>query len=131
MAKILVVDDSKSLRLQIKSVLESAGHTVLQGQDGFDGYAVAEENQNIDLIISDYAMPGTNGIDMVSRIRQFERYQNIPIAMLTTESSDELKAQGKKAGVFVWFIKPFNEEHFAESIDLVIQKFNELNTGKA
>lgn len=122
MAKILVVDDSETLRLELVDVLRSH-HEVVEGSDGFDGLQKAEEQQNVDLIISDYNMPGMDGITMIRKIKAIDRYKNVPVAMLTTESSKELKLAGKEAGVVVWMIKPFDGDKMKATVQKILETF--------
>jgi two-component system chemotaxis response regulator CheY len=123
MAKILIADDSETLRLELKEVLENGGHVVVEAQDGADGLKKAEEHQGVQLIISDYNMPGLDGITMITKIKQIERYKEVPVGMLTTESSKELKQSGKDAGVVVWVVKPFDPERLLKTVDKVLEKF--------
>jgi two-component system chemotaxis response regulator CheY len=122
MAKILIVDDSETIRVELKEALESGGHTVVAGVDGNDGYAKAEANDYFDLIISDYNMPGADGITMLKKIKTLPRYETTPLAMLTTESSKELKETGKSAGIIIWIVKPFDKERLLSIMQKVFEK---------
>ena len=108
MAKILIVDDSDVLRLELRDVLTAGGHDVLEGVDGVDGAEKAAAHPDIHLIITDLNMPQLDGISMCKRIRENAALRRVPIFMLTTESSTELKIAGKEAGVLVWIVKPFD-----------------------
>jgi two-component system chemotaxis response regulator CheY len=122
MTKVLVVDDAEVIRDQLTIILKDAGFTVMQAIDGLDGIEVAEKENDIDLLISDFNMPGMDGISMCKKIREIERYQDLTIFMLTTESSTDLKAKGKEAGVMAWITKPFKPEKLVNTINKVIQK---------
>ncbi|SMF08640.1 response regulator [Pseudobacteriovorax antillogorgiicola] len=121
MAKILIVDDSETLRDQLRDVIEKAGHQVVEGHHGRHGCEVAEANQDIDLIISDFNMPELDGISMIKRIKEQAQFKETPAFMLTTESTKELMQQGKEAGVMAWIVKPFDEEEIIEAIDAVLE----------
>lgn len=108
MAKILIVDDSETLRLELKSVLTECSHEVVEAESGTDGLEKANSNQDINLLISDFNMPGMDGISMCKKIKEMACFEKLPILMLTTESTKELKALGKEAGVMAWIVKPFN-----------------------
>ena len=123
MAKILIVDDSQTVRNELKDVLEEAGHKVTAGVDGSDGLALAKADTYFDLIISDYNMPGLDGLAMLKMIKELPQYANTPFAMLTTESSKNLKEIGKDTGVIVWFVKPFEKTRLISTIDKVLEKF--------
>ncbi|MCX6128891.1 MAG: response regulator [Proteobacteria bacterium] len=123
MAKILIADDSETLRLELKEVLEHGAHTVVEAADGVEGLKLAEDEHGIQLIISDYNMPGLDGITMVSKIKLIDRYKNVPVGMLTTESSKDLKQAGKEAGVVVWIVKPFDPKRLLSIIDKILEKY--------
>lgn len=117
MAKILIVDDSETLRSQLKEALEGKSHSVIEGEDGADGLEKATANEGVDLVITDFNMPEMDGITMVKKIKDIERYSKTPVFMLTTESTPQLMASGKEAGVMAWIVKPFDEEELLEVID--------------
>ncbi|MBF0440560.1 MAG: response regulator [Oligoflexales bacterium] len=105
--KILIVDDSDTLRIQLRKALEGAGYEVIEGKDGNEGLNKAQENVDVKLIITDYNMPEMDGITMCRKIREVPALNPVPIFMLTTEASPELKTLGKEAGVKAWIVKPF------------------------
>ena len=104
---ILVVDDSRMMRDIVTYALECAGYTTLtQAEDGIDALEKIKEN-SFDLIITDINMPRMDGIELCKRLKQQEGYSSIPIIVLTTESSDEIKTRGREAGAWAWILKPF------------------------
>jgi two-component system chemotaxis response regulator CheY len=107
MAKIImVVDDSTSMRQMVKFTLEADGYQVVEGVDGID--ALAKSNaQKVDLFITDLNMPNMDGIQFTRQLRASAPYRFTPIVMLTTESQQEKKMEGKAAGASGWIIKPF------------------------
>jgi len=123
MPKILIVDDSETIRVELKEVLEAGGHEVVAAVDGYDGILKAEAENYFDLIISDYNMPGIDGLSMLKRIKLLPKYVKTPIAMLTTESSKELKEAGREAGVLIWVVKPFEKERLLMTLKKVFEKF--------
>ncbi len=123
MPKILIVDDSETIRIELKDALEAAGHKVTAGVDGNDGFQKAESESGFDLVISDYNMPGLDGLSMIKKIKALSKYATTPMAMLTTESSKDLKDAGKEAGVVVWFVKPFDKDKMLTTIQKVFEKF--------
>lgn len=110
--KIMVVDDSLTIRRLATLALEAAGYTVAEAADG----RIALENLPAfapNLIISDVNMPNLNGIDLVKQIRNAETFvslKSIPIVMLTTEADPEKKQEGRAAGATAWITKPFLPE---------------------
>lgn len=120
MAKILVVDDSETLRLQLGDVLQKAGHSVVFGVDGADGIAKAKANSDVQLIISDYNMPEVDGLTMLRKIRELPGYAEKPSFMLTTEASPGLKALGKECGVKAWIVKPFTPDKLLMAVTKIV-----------
>jgi len=110
MIKILVVDDSDSVRNQVKNALEGAGFQVVEGGDGLDGLAKANEHKDARLIISDVNMPRMDGLTMVSRVREIAEFKETPVFMLTTETDPTMKEKGKSAGVRAWMVKPVSPD---------------------
>ncbi|MGI9132856.1 MAG: response regulator [Rhodoferax sp.] len=107
MAKtLLVIDDSASLRQVVKMALTGAGYAVLEAGDGKAALALLDGRQ-VNMAICDVNMPIMNGIEFVKAAKQLPVYKFLPILMLTTESQEEKKEQGKAAGAKAWMVKPF------------------------
>ncbi|MEQ1602678.1 MAG: response regulator [Methylophilaceae bacterium] len=120
MAKtILAVDDSGSLRQMVSYSLEAAGYNVVQAVDGKDGLKKAKD-KTVDLVLTDQNMPFMDGLTLIKSLRGLTSYQKVPILMLTTESSDEMKAKGKAAGANGWLVKPFDPKRLIEVVNKVI-----------
>ena len=120
MAKtILAVDDSGSLRQMVAFSLKAAGYEVLQAVDGQDGLNKAKE-KTVDLVLTDQNMPIMDGLTLIKNLRGLGSYQKVPILMLTTASSDEMKAKGKAAGANGWLVKPFDPKRLIEVVQKVI-----------
>lgn len=120
MAKtILAVDDSGSLRQMVAFSLKAAGYDVVQAVDGQDGLNKAKE-KTVDLVLTDQNMPIMDGLTLIKNLRSLSSYQKIPILMLTTESSDEMKAKGRAAGANGWLVKPFDPKRLIEVVQKVI-----------
>jgi len=120
MAKtILAVDDSSSIRQMIVFTLKGAGYQVVEAVDGNDGLNKAKANA-IDLILTDQNMPNMDGLTMIKNLRAGAKYRATPILMLTTESSDAMKSQGRAAGATGWLVKPFDPQKLLEVVKKVI-----------
>lgn len=104
---VITIDDSMSIRETVKMVLASAGYRVLTAEDGAQGLALCQQ-QRADLVLSDLNMPVMDGITLIGHLRQHTLYRFTPILMLTTESQDEKKLAGKRAGATGWIVKPFD-----------------------
>ena len=103
--RILAVDDSESIRDMVSMTLEGAGYEVQTAVDGEDG--VAKADASIDMVITDLNMPKLDGIGLIKQLRAAPHFAGKPIVMLTTESQDSKKAEGKAAGATGWIVKPF------------------------
>jgi two-component system chemotaxis response regulator CheY len=120
MAKtILAVDDSGSLRQMVSFSLKAAGYDVIEAVDGQDGLDKAKK-QTVDLVLTDQNMPRMDGLSLIKALRGMTSYQRVPILMLTTESGDDMKAQGKAAGANGWLVKPFDPQRLTEVVKKVI-----------
>ncbi len=111
MGNVLIVDDSSLIRSVASSAAEEAGHVPIIAKNGQEGLEVLQNNE-INIIFSDVNMPVMGGLEMVENIKQDDRYKFIPIIMLTTESSPDLKQKGKELGVKAWMLKPFDKKKF-------------------
>lgn len=120
MAKIiLTVDDSPSIRQMVAFTLKGAGYEVVEAVDGLDGLQKAKAKP-VNLILSDQNMPKMDGISMIKELRALPQYRTVPILMLTTESGETMKAQGKAAGATGWLVKPFDPQKLLEVVKKVI-----------
>lgn len=106
--KVLLIDDSVSLRQMTSLILGGAGYEVVHATDGSEG--LEKLSPDIDLVITDYNMPGMNGVEVIRAIRESDVAKSVPILMLTTESEESKKQQGREAGATAWITKPFDQE---------------------
>jgi two-component system chemotaxis response regulator CheY len=120
MAKtILAVDDSASIRQMVSFTLKSSGYEVTEAVDGMDGLDKAKA-KTFNLILTDQNMPRMDGITLIKTLRGMPQYKTVPILMLTTESSDAMKQQGRGAGATGWLVKPFDPQKLIEVVKKVI-----------
>ncbi|HOB71969.1 MAG TPA: response regulator [bacterium] len=119
---ILIVDDSATLRASVNFVLTDAGYSVIQAKNGEEGLAKLLENkrtgEKVDMIISDINMPVMDGITFIKEVKKGD-FRFIPILILTTESENSKKMEGKAAGASGWLVKPFKPEQLV----WVVKKF--------
>jgi two-component system chemotaxis response regulator CheY len=108
MAKILVVDDSRTVRDEVAGFLKGHGLDVTTAVDGEDGLAKLKADSGIRLVVSDVNMPNMDGLTMAEKIRGELKNSTVNLIMLTTESSPSMKERGKAAGIKGWIVKPFN-----------------------
>lgn len=120
MAKtILTVDDSVSIRQMVAVTLRGAGYDVIEAADGNEGLAKAKASA-ANLVLTDQNMPGIDGLALIRQLRGLPAYRSTPILVLTTESSDAVKAQGKAAGATGWLVKPFDPQRLIEVVKKVL-----------
>ena len=112
MSNILIVDDSSLIRKVASEAVMDAGHTPIIATNGQEGLDKVNQ-EKIDLVFSDVNMPVMGGLEMVGKIKENSDFKFLPIVMLTTESSPELKQKGKELGAKAWLVKPFNQEKFS------------------
>ena len=121
MAMVLAVDDQKVMRDLVKTVLEAEGHQVTTAEDGVQALELAREH-HFDMVLSDINMPNMNGISLVSKLRRLDHFEDIPIIMLTTESSDFKKDKSKKMGANGWLQKPFYPPRLVKAVTVTLSK---------
>jgi two-component system chemotaxis response regulator CheY len=102
---ILTVDDSASIRQMVRFTLADAGYSVIEAVDGND--ALGKLTGPVNLVITDLNMPNLDGIGLIRKVRANPACKGIPIVMLTTESQEARKLEGKSAGATGWIVKPF------------------------
>ena len=108
MKKVLVIDDSPTVRQQVGLALTQAGFQIVEAVDGVDG--INKVDASIAMAICDVNMPRMNGLEMLEKLRTDDRYKALPVVMLTTEGQQQLIERAKKAGAKGWIIKPFKAE---------------------
>lgn len=110
MAKtIMTVDDSASVRQMVVFTLKQQGYDVLEAIDGKEALSKLAASKP-DMIITDLNMPNLDGIGLIRAVRADAARRLLPIVMLTTESQEGRKQEGREAGATGWIVKPFNAE---------------------
>jgi two-component system, chemotaxis family, chemotaxis protein CheY len=108
--KILIIDDSSTVRQQVGILLTEAGYEVLQAVDGIDGLSqIRAGGKDLELVFCDVHMPNMSGIDMLKMLAR-DAVQLPPIVMLTTEGNPSSITQAKEAGARGWIVKPVKPE---------------------
>jgi two-component system, chemotaxis family, chemotaxis protein CheY len=108
--KIMVVDDSRTVRHQVGLILREAGYEVLEAADGLEGAEKIGATSDIALVICDVNMPKMDGIEMLALVKNDPRHANLNVLMLTTEGQPALIQRAKAAGARGWIVKPFKPE---------------------
>jgi two-component system, chemotaxis family, chemotaxis protein CheY len=109
MAKVLIIDDSITMRQMVAFTLEKAGHEV-QVADGALAALKITDTERFDLFITDLNMPGMNGLELIKELRMRQASRTKPILVLTTEADADKKAAGRAAGATGWIVKPFDPQ---------------------
>lgn len=119
MAKtILIVDDSVSMRQLISFALADAGYDVISASNGKEALSKLDSSR-VRMVITDLNMPEMDGIELIRRLRSDAASRFIPVVMLTTESQESKKREGRVAGAAGWIVKPFSPGHLLG----VVKKF--------
>ena len=116
---ILTVDDSSSVRQMVAFTLKGAGYAVVEATDGKEALSKAKTSA-VNMVVTDLNMPNMNGIELIKALRAEAKYKFIPIIMLTTESQDTRKQEGKSAGATGWIVKPFKPEQLLAVVKKVL-----------
>jgi len=118
--KLLVVDDSATMRRIIVNTLKRIGYTdIVEAVDGADAYAKLETENGINFIITDWNMPNMSGLEFVNKVRGSE-FKELPILMVTTRSIKEDIIEALKAGVNSYIVKPFTPQTLKEKLDNIL-----------
>jgi len=112
---ILTIDDSRTMRDMLRLTLTEAGYRVVQAVDGLEGLAVLR-NEGPDAVITDINMPVLDGFGFIEKARADERFQDIPILVLTTESTSAMKDRARGAGATGWITKPFDPQKLKDAL---------------
>jgi two-component system, chemotaxis family, chemotaxis protein CheY len=118
--RIMTIDDSPSLRQMVALTLETAGYEVVEASDGRDAVSKLA-GREFPLFLTDLNMPGMDGIELTRKLRGIAEYRFVPIVLLTTESQQEKKMQGKAAGATGWIVKPFKPEDLLATVKKVLR----------
>jgi two-component system chemotaxis response regulator CheY len=113
--KVLIVDDSETIRQQVAGALEHAGFLVVEAADGVDGLECAGKN-DLCMVILDVNMPRLNGLEMLERLKSDPKYATLPVLMLTTEVQQSMIERAKKAGARGWMIKPVKLDQLVSTV---------------
>lgn len=117
--KIMTVDDSPTIRQMLGMALKGAGYEVVEAENGKDALSKLE-SEPVSMLITDLNMPQMNGIDLIRSVRQSPGLRFLPIIMLTTETQEAKRQEGKAAGASGWIVKPFKPEQLLKVVQMVM-----------
>lgn len=119
--RILIVDDSESIRSLLKYNLESNGYETMVAKDGLEALKLLEHTNNLQLLLTDLHMPNMNGLELIENVRKNDEYKYLPILFLTTETNVDMKQRARNAGATGWIVKPFQSEKLIKTIRKVLR----------
>ena len=108
--KIIVIDDSQTIREQVGAALRLAGFEIIEAVDGVDGAEVIERTRDAALVICDVNMPNRSGLELLEGLRRDDKLKGLPVLMLTTEGQPQLIERARKSGAKGWLVKPFKAD---------------------
>ncbi len=119
--KILIVDDSASCRLRLCKILKDDpnDHYVIQAENGAEALSIIENNEGLDIILSDINMPEMDGITLLKSLREIKKNEPLPFLIYSTECSEELKSIAKDYNATAWLLKPARPETILMAINRV------------
>jgi len=115
MKRVLVVDDSESVRQQVTDALTGAGFDVVQAGDGMSALMRASEN-TFSAIVLDVNMPILGGVETLERLKQDPKTSSISVIMLTTEAQRSMIERARQSGAKAWLIKPVKMESLVSTV---------------
>jgi two-component system, chemotaxis family, chemotaxis protein CheY len=115
--RILVVDDSPTLRRLAANTLRAAGYDVIEAEHGQEGLdRLQQEVSEIHAVVTDLNMPIMDGLTLTERVRTNPATSAMPVLMVTTEASPEMRKKGRAAGATGWITKPYNPKKLVSSV---------------
>ena len=114
---VMVIDDSGSFRTVVKLALSKAGYGVIEAADGVDATNKLAGSGKVNLIVCDVNMPNMDGLTFLKNIKASPTHKFTPVIMLTTESQEAKKAEGRAAGARAWITKPFQPSQLVDAVN--------------
>lgn len=115
-AKILIAEDSPTMRSLIVSTIAALGdYEIVEAANGFEALRILPR-EKVDLVITDINMPDINGLELVSFVKNNPNYQNTPLFIISTESSERDREKGMALGADAYLVKPFSPEELQSLI---------------
>ncbi len=120
--RVMVVDDSTTVRQQLGHALQSAGFDVIEAVDGQDAMDKVVANRDLAMVVCDVHMPRMDGLEFVRSMKGEPLYRDIPVVMLTTEGRPELIAQAKALGAKAWLVKPIADHLLVAAVEKLTRR---------
>ena len=120
MAKAMVIDDSRAIRMILTRSLNQLGFEVCSAGNGQEALTILEQQApELDCFLVDWNMPEVNGIEFVERVRRMPDYLNVPLMMVTTETEVDQMVRALEAGANEYVMKPFTAEIIADKLRMM------------
>jgi two-component system chemotaxis response regulator CheY len=120
MAKALVVDDSRAVRMILARTLKELGYEVCEAANGKEALDILETEKNaVTLVLADWNMPEINGLDLLKRLRGTPALSSLVVVMVTTETELDQMTAALEAGANEYVMKPFTKDILVEKLQLV------------
>lgn len=120
--RFLIVDDFSTMRRIMRKFLNDLGYTdVTEAEDGATALKILKQG-NIDFLVTDWNMPGMNGIDLLRAVRADERLKNLPVLMVTAEAKRDQIIEAAQAGVNGYVVKPFTAQALKDKIEKIFER---------
>ena len=116
---VLVIDDSKAIRLILAKILQDIGYHVIDAADGLEALKLLKEQENVDLVLVDWNMPEMNGLEFVLEVRKDPAHNDTRLMMVTTETEMGQVVKALEAGANEYVMKPFTRETITEKLALM------------
>lgn len=118
--RVLIVDDSLTIRRHLTLMFERAGYVVLQAEDGLEALSHLQENTDIDGVVCDIEMPNLNGFELLSHVQRDPVLASIPVVVLTSRSSAKHRQIAQELGAAAYFTKPCDHNQLITTIDRLV-----------
>jgi two-component system chemotaxis response regulator CheY len=117
---VLIIDDSETIRLQVKQALATTGFQIIEAVDGLDGLEKLRSTANLDMVLCDVNMPRMNGLEVIAEAHRLG--SKVPMVMLTTEGQPSMIKQARESGAKGWIVKPFKPELLVATVTKLVSK---------
>lgn len=116
--KILVVDDSETMRQMVSMTLQRSGFKILTAENGAKALQMIKETNDLNLVITDINMPVMSGLQLLKNLR--DENKDISVIILTTESEERMKKEAVSLGAMGWIVKPFKPTNLSDIVSRVL-----------
>lgn len=117
---LVIVDDFKTNIIVMKHALQQKGFEILEADDPRDALKYFD-GRDVHLLITDFKMPGMTGAELTKSVKSINKYRDLPVLILSSETAEQCKIDARNAGAYGWFNKPFDINRFIKIIDSIFK----------